>query len=111
MAGYVALQIEQHANFSRVITVKAADGSPQNLVGYTANTLIRRSHYSTRSNTITTIITDGANGQITLSLTAANSGLLIPGRYVMDTTTTTGGGVVQRMIEGIAVVSPGVTHP
>jgi hypothetical protein len=110
VAGYVALQVEQHANFSRVITVRAADGSAQNLAGYTANTLIRRSFYSERSNTITTVITDAPNGQITLSMTAANTGLLIPGRYVFDTTTTTGGGVVQRMVEGIAVVSPGVTH-
>lgn len=110
MAGYAAINIEQHANFSRVITVKAANGSAQNLVGYTANTLVRRSFYSEHSNTITTIITDGPNGQITLSMTAANTGLLIPGRYVFDTTTTTGGGVVQRMIEGIAVISPGVTH-
>lgn len=110
MAGYAAINIEQYANFSRVITIKAANGAAQNLVGYTANTLVRRSFYSERSNTITTIITDGPNGQITLSMTAANTGLLIPGRYVFDTTTTTGGGVVQRMIEGIAVVSAGVTH-
>lgn len=110
MAGYVAINIEQHANFSRVITVKQADGTAQNLTSYTANTLIRRSFYSEHSNTITTVITDASNGQITLSMTAANTGLLRAGRYVFDTTTTTGGGVVQRMIEGIAVVSPGVTH-
>jgi hypothetical protein len=110
VAGYVALNIEQHANFTRIITVKQADGTAQNLTGYTANTLIRRSFYSEHSNTITTIITDGPNGQITLSMTAANTGLLIAGRYVFDTTTTTSGGIVQRMIEGIAVVSPGVSH-
>lgn len=110
MAGYVPLEIEQWSNFSRVITIKAADGTAQNLVGYFANTKLSRSYYSAQSNTITTIITDPANGQITLSMTAANTGLLISGRYVFDTTTTTQGGVVQRMIEGIVVVSPGVTH-
>ena len=110
MAGYVPLEIEQWSNFSRVITIKQADGSAQNLVGYFANTKMRRSHYSEHSNTVTTIITDPSNGQITLSMTAANTGGLIPGRYVFDTTTTTSGGVVQRMIEGIVVVNPGVTH-
>jgi len=110
MAGYVPLEIEQWSTFSRVITVKQADGNAQNLVGYLANTQMRRSHYSINSNTVTTIITDPSNGQITLSMTAANTGLLIPGRYVFDTTTTSQAGVVQRMIEGIVVVNPGVTH-
>jgi archaellum component FlaF (FlaF/FlaG flagellin family) len=110
MAGFVPLEIECWSNFSRVITVRAADGSSQNLVGYQANTLMRRSHYSTSSNTITTQITDASNGQITLSMTPANTGLLTPGRFVYDTTTTTPGGIVQRMIEGIIYVSPGVTH-
>lgn len=110
MAGWVPLEIEQWSNFSRVITVKALDGSAQNLVGYMANTLMRRSFYSTSANTITTQITDAVNGQITLSMTAANTGLLTSGRWVYDTTTTTPGGVVQRMIEGIVVVSNGVTH-
>ena len=109
MAGWVPLEIEQWSNFSRVITVKALDGSAQNLVGYMANTLMRRSYFSTSANTITTQITDATNGQITLSMTAANTGLLTPGRWVYDTTTTIGG-VVQRMIEGIVVVSPGVTR-
>jgi len=110
MAGYVPLEIEQHATFSRVITVKTANGAAQNLVGFTANTKMRRSYYSESANTITTDITDPSNGQITLSMTAANTGLLIAGRYVFDTTTTTSGGIVQRIIEGIVVVNPGVTH-
>ena len=109
MAGYVPLEIEQHATFSRVITIKTASGVAQNLVGYTANTFMRRSYYSENSNTITTTISDAPNGQITLSMTSANSGLLTPGRYVYDVTTV-GGGVTQRMLEGIVVVSPGVTH-
>ena len=110
MAGYVPIEIEQYANFSRLITIKKADGTAQNLSGYTANTKMRRSFYSAIANTITTVITDSSNGEITLSMTAANSALLIPGRYWYDLITTTGGGIVQRVIEGIVVVSPGVTH-
>lgn len=110
MAGFVPLEIEQWSTFSRVITVKASNGSAQNLTGYMANTLMRRSYDSASSNVITTQITDAPNGQITLSMTPANTGLLTPGRWVYDTTTTTPGGIVQRMIEGIVVVSNGVTH-
>jgi len=110
MAGYVPLEIEQYATFSRTITVKGSSGTPQNLVGSTANTVMRKSFYSTRSNTITTTITDGPNGTLSLSMTAANTGNLTPGRYVYDVTLTGNTGTVQRVIEGIIVVNPGVTR-
>lgn len=109
MAGYVPLEIEQYATFSRVITIKTANGAAQNLSGYTANTQLRKSYYSTTANTITTTISDATNGEITLSMTAANTGNLSPGRYVYDVVTV-GGGITQRMIEGVAVISPGVTR-
>ena len=110
MAGYVPLEIEQYATFSRLITIKQSDGNAQNLSGYSANTQMRKSHYSAQANTITTEISDEANGEITLSMTAANSALLTPGRYWYDLVTVSGGGVTQRVIEGIVVVSPGVTR-
>lgn len=109
MAGYVPLEIEAYTNFSRTVIVRNIDGTSQNLVGFTANSQMRRSFYSSKANTITTTITDAPNGQITMSMTAANTGLLIPGRYVYDVVTT-GGGITQRMIEGIVVVSAGVTQ-
>ena len=110
MAGYVPLEIEQFSTFSRVITVRTANGSSQNLVGYTANTQMRRSYYSANANTITTTLSDAPNGQITLSMTAANSALLTPGRFVYDVVSTSPTGIAQRLIEGIVVVSAGVTH-
>jgi hypothetical protein len=110
VAGYVPLEIEQYSNFSRIITIKDSAGVAQNLSGYSANTLMKKSFYSSQSNTITTTISDASNGEITLSMTSANSSGLTPGRYWYDLTTTTPGGIVQRVIEGIVVVSPGVTH-
>jgi spermidine/putrescine-binding protein len=109
MSGYVPLEVEQYATFSRVITIRTATGVAQNLSGYTASSKMRKSHYATTANTITTVISDASNGEITLSITAANTGLLTPGRYVYDVVTV-GGGVTQRMIEGIIVVNPGVTY-
>jgi hypothetical protein len=110
MAGYVALEIEQYASWNRTITVKGSTGVPQNLVGSTANTLMRKSFYTTKANTIETLITDGANGLLTLQMSAANTGNLTPGRYVYDVTLTSNTGSVQRVIEGIIVVNPGVTR-
>ena len=109
MAGYVALQLDQHASFSRVVRITTANGSSQNLVNYTANTQLRKSFYSTSANTMTTTITDAANGQITLSMTPAETANLSPGRYVYDVVIA-GGGITQRMLEGIVVVNPGVTR-
>lgn len=110
MAGYVPLELEQYSSFSRTITIKDAAGELQNLVGYHANTEMRRSYYTTTSNTITTNVSDAPNGQITMSMTAANTGLLKPGRYVYDTVSTAPDGTRTRLIEGIIVVNPGSTH-
>lgn len=110
MAGYVPLEVEQFSTFTRVITVKAANGSFQNLQGFYANTIIRKSYYSEHSNTITTVLSDASNGEITLSMTAANTGLLTPGRYVYDVVSTSNTGIRQRLIQGIVVVNPGATH-
>ena len=110
MAGYVPIEIEQYSTFSRLITIRKSDGTAQNLSGYTANTQMRKSHYTSVSETITTTITNSANGEITLSMTRANTANLTQGRYFYDLITTTGGGVTQRILEGIVVVSPGVTR-
>lgn len=108
MAGYLPLEIEQFATFTRTITLKTATGAAQNLVGGVANTSMKRSFYSTSANSIDTIITDGANGVIALSMSSANTGNLIPGRYVYDVKLTISG-TTQRVVEGIIVVNPGVT--
>ena len=57
------------------------------------------------------IITGNANGQITLSMTAANTALLTPGRYVYDLTIRNSvDNSVTRVVEGTAVVLPSVTR-
>jgi hypothetical protein len=110
MAGYVPLQIEQYADFSRIITIKDAAGELQNLVGFHANTEIRKSYYSLQANVIETVVSDAPNGEITLSMTSANTGNLEPGRYVYDVVSTSGSGSRTRLIEGIVIVNPGATH-
>lgn len=110
MAGYFPLEIEAYSTFTRTITLKDSAGALQNLVGFYANTQFRKSHYSSVANVMTTVISDAPNGAITLSMTAANTALLAPGRYVYDTVTTSPAGVRTRLLEGIIVVNPGSTH-
>lgn len=110
MAGYVPLEIEQWSDFARVITVKAADGAAQNLVGYTISSQMRKSPYSLTAITLHSYFSDAANGEITMSESAANTGNIAPGRYLYDVLSTSSGGLVQRLVEGIVVVNPGITH-
>ena len=70
---------------------------------------MRKSYYSTSANTLTATITGNANGEITLSMTAANTALLSPGRYMYDLVITTGS-TKTRVVEGIINVLPGVTQ-
>jgi hypothetical protein len=70
---------------------------------------MRKSYYSSSANTLTATITGNANGEITLSMTAANTALLTPGRYMYDLVITTGS-TKTRVVEGIINVLPGVTQ-
>jgi hypothetical protein len=71
---------------------------------------MRKSFYATSSTIITSTVTGNANGEITLSMTAANTANLSPGRQVFDLLITSPASVKTRVIEGIVVISPGVTQ-
>ena len=71
---------------------------------------MRKSFYATSNTIITSTVTGNANGEITLSMTAANTANLTPGRMVFDLLITSPSSVKTRVIEGIVVISPGVTQ-
>lgn len=102
--------IEQGATFSTVVNVVDSAGAAVNLSGYSASSQMRKSYYATSYTIITPTITGNANGEITLSMTAANTANLTPGRSVFDLLITDSNGTKTRVIEGIVVVSPGVTQ-
>jgi hypothetical protein len=109
-AAYTNIYIEQGATFSTSITLDDVYGEAYNLVGYTANSQIRKSHYS--ANTTATFQTDinSNTGSITLILSAAVTANIPAGRYVYDTKITDQNSSVLRILEGIAEVSPSVTR-
>ena len=111
MAAYVEITIEQGANLTSTVTVTDTQGDAVNLTTYSASAQLRKSYYSTSANTLTAIITGNANGQITLSMTAANTANLTPGRYVYDLIITNStDNSVTRVVEGTAVILPSVTR-
>ena len=111
MAAYVELTIEQGANLNSTVSVNDIQGDAVNLYYYTASSQLRKSYYSSSANTMSAIVTGNANGEITLSMTASNTALLTPGRYVYDLTIrNTLDNSVSRVVEGTAVVLPSVTR-
>ena len=102
--------IEQGATFSSTVNVEDTAGAAINLSGYSAASQMRKSYYATSNTAITSIVTGTANGEITLSMTAANTANLTPGRSVFDLLITSPSGIKTRVIEGIIIVSPGVTQ-
>lgn len=111
MAAYLELTIEQGANLTSIVTVNDAQGDAVNLTTYSASSQLRKSYYSSSANTLAATITGNANGQITLTMTAANTALLTPGRYVYDLVITNStDNSKTRVIEGTAIVLPSVTR-
>ena len=110
MAAYTEILVEQGATFSTTVNVEDTAGAAINLFGYSASSQMRKSFYATSNTIITSIITGNANGEITLSMTAANTANLTPGRSVFDLIITSPASVVTRVIEGIVIISPGVTR-
>lgn len=110
MAGFAELTVEQGASYSTTVTVNGSDGSPTNLTNYTAAAQLRKSYYSSTATDFTVAISDAAGGEITMTLTAANTANLSPGRYVYDLLITSPVSVKTRVVEGIATILPSVTR-
>ena len=110
MAAYSELTLEQYSNFSTTINVDDSSGNAINLYGYTAASQIRKSYYSTTATNFTASVTGVANGELTISMTAANTANMTPGRYLYDLVITSPTSIKTRVIEGIVVVLPGVTQ-
>lgn len=110
MADFVELLIEAGATFSTQVNVTDANGSPLNLSNYQARAQLRKSYYSSTAVNFNTQMTDASAGIISLGITAANTANIRAGRYVYDVEIESDEGVVTRIFEGIATVSPNVTR-
>ncbi len=112
MAIIANIFIDQGADFSVTVNVADVDGTTLDLAGYTAAAQMRKTYESTSTTaTFTTAISSPTtDGQVTLSLTDTITNAISPGRYVYDLVVTSGGGLKTRVVEGQAVVTPGVTR-
>lgn len=110
MASVSNLAIDQGTTYSSTIEVNDETGSARNLVGYTVRGQLRRSYYSSNSVNWTAQINSPVDGEVTISLSAAQTANLRPGRYVYDVElVANANSAVERLIEGIVTVYPEVT--
>lgn len=111
MAAYVELYLDQGSTFNSVINLTDdVTNAVVNVYGYTITSQMKRSYYSASiTANITCTITDTSNGEVTLSMTAANTANIKPGRYVFDVKSKDSSNVTSRLLEGIITVTPQVT--
>jgi len=110
MAIIANIFIDQGTDFSITVDVTDTSGGALNMSGYSAAAQIRKTYGSSSvSSTFSTSIAE-ATGQVTLSLTDTQTTALESGRYVYDLNVTSGGGQTTRVVEGQAIVTPGVTR-
>ena len=107
MATVQNITIDQGTTFELNITMTNSDGSAKDLSDYTVTAQLRKSYYSSTSTSFTVETVD-LSGQITLSLTAAQTGNLKAGRYVYDCEAASASETI-RVVEGIVSVTPQVT--
>jgi len=112
MAAFVELYIDQGTTFNNVINITDdVTNAAINIYGYTATSQLRRSYYSANiSANITCTITNASNGELTMSMTPANTANIKAGRYVFDLKVTDTANTVSRILEGIITVTPSCTR-
>lgn len=112
MSLYAELTIDQGTTFANEINLTNDDSSPKDITGYSFESQIRKSYYSTNPTAnIDITITSEVGGNIRMSIDSANTANIKAGRYLYDLKMTTDEGIVTRIIEGIITVTPQVSKP
>lgn len=105
----VNITIEKGTDYENIFTVTNPDGSPINLTGYTSVGKIKKFPGSLSSSPFTVGIISNA-GQVVVSMANTITNALTPGRYYYDVViTSVSTNKVQRIIEGMAIVTPSVS--
>lgn len=112
MAEYVELYIDQGADFSTTIAINdELTNVPGNLTNIVVTGQIRKSLLSVNAYAnFTCTVTNAANGELEISMTAANTANMRPGNYFYDIRLAGNSNTFSRLIEGVLFVTPGITR-
>lgn len=111
MAIYVSnITIEQGYDFDTSFQLEdTRTNEPLYLVGATCEAQLRKSYTSSTKVSFAASVSDAETGLISITMTAAKTVLLKPGRYVYDVKIVNAG-KDYKAVEGTALVRPGVTR-
>ena len=106
------LVVNSGSDFSQTFTLEGSEtNSSFNLTNYTVQSQMRKWAGSSSSTPFTTQIQiPTSSGKISLSLTAEQTANLKPGRYVYDVVIIDEFNIKNRVIEGMVLVTEGVTR-
>lgn len=110
MAKRYDLHIEQGSTFSLEIECQDESGGAVDLTGSSIAGQVRRSYASAAPAAVFLGVVAPGRGLAELSLTAAQTAQMQPGRAVWDCELTFPGGTVQRLLEGSVRITPEVTR-
>ena len=112
MAVYVSnIVIEQGFDFDTSFQLEDTRSNAfLNLTGASTSGMLRKHSSSSNPVSFATTVTSPEQGIISISLTAATTVSIKPGRYVYDVKLTTAEGGEYKAIEGSALVRGGVTR-
>ena len=111
MAAYVSnIVLDVGANFDQSFNLETTANAPMNLTGFSGAAKLKKSaQSSTTAATFTVSFPNPTQGQLKISLTAATTSALKPGRYAYDVLLTDTSSMKTRVVEGSAIVTAGVT--
>jgi len=102
------ITIPQGADFTETFVSTESDGSLSNLSGYTGTAKLKKHPGASTSTPFTVTITSGI-GEVAIAMTSGATVNLSPGRYYYDVRLASGAGAVSRLVEGMAIVTAGIT--
>lgn len=110
MAAISNIYLDAGSDYSNIITLDSAGGAPLDLTGYTVKSQMRKSYSSSTVYTFTATIFNAVAGQIQLSMTASQTEVIPPGRWLYDVEITSSTGARRRVVEGLVIVTPQITQ-
>lgn len=111
MGAYQDFYIDQGCDFQTTMVLSNPDGTSINVAGYVFAGQIKMSYYvTTVSANLNIAVVNAAQGNISISLDAANTSNMQAGEYFYDVTYKNLANVTSRLVNGKIILTPGVTN-
>lgn len=110
MAVKANLVIDQGSDFSVSVDLTDANNDPYDLTNHTIASQMRKNYASSSAAATFSTSHNGAGGTLVLELTANTTVDLVPGRYFYDVEIKSSSNTINRVLEGIVTVTPGMTR-